>query len=116
MLLQRWQIRSWKLLTRHPSTWSKARMADARTAPHFEGKSKSSLHQSKISKTPEQSGDDNPAVQLVEDGDAFREAIRMHKDSAPVLEFVGFIIHLEARPEIAKNLAVTIRKTRKAIA
>ncbi|GBM39837.1 WD repeat-containing protein 36 [Araneus ventricosus] len=44
---------------------------------------------------PEQSGEDNPEVQLVED---FREAIRVHEDSTPVLEFVGFIINLEARP------------------
>ncbi|GBM44910.1 hypothetical protein AVEN_94514-1 [Araneus ventricosus] len=113
MLLQRWQTRSWKLLTCHPSTWSKVRMADARIATHFEGKSKSSLNQSKISKTPEQSGEDNPEVQLVED---FWEGLRVHEDSTPVLEFVGFIINLEAWPEIAKNLAFTIRKTRKALA
>ncbi|KAF8796480.1 hypothetical protein HNY73_000850 [Argiope bruennichi] len=113
MLLQRWQTRSWKLLTRHPSTWSKARIADAKTATHFEGKSKSSLNRSKISRIPEQNGEDNPEVQLVE---YFREAILVHEYSTPVLEFVGFIINLEARSEIAKNLAITIRKTRKAIA
>ncbi|GBN32624.1 hypothetical protein AVEN_208148-1 [Araneus ventricosus] len=100
-LLQRRQTRSWKLLIHHPSTWSKARLADERTATPFDGKSKSSLNQSKISKTPEQSGEDNPEVQLVED---FREAIRLHEDSTPVLEFVGFIINLEARPDIANTL------------
>ncbi|KAF8768398.1 hypothetical protein HNY73_021222 [Argiope bruennichi] len=97
--LQRWQTRSWKFTDSSSIHLSKARIADCKLLPHT---SKSSLNRSKISRIPEQNGEDNPEVQLVED---FREAILVHEDSTPVLEFVD---RLEASiPRIGRRAPPT---------